>query len=96
MGLKPDYHFYVTNQIMKPISQIYALCIEKLPTFRKGKEYFHHQSLKYKNQGWSEEKIEKKILQLKAKEAELLLFQDTLRQCENQKARAQEITKWFG
>jgi DNA polymerase elongation subunit (family B) len=96
MGLHPDYHYYVTNQIMKPISQIYALCIEKLPNFRKGQTYFQEQAKSYRLKGWAEDKIEKKILQLKGKEAELLLFHDTIRQCENQKARAQEITKWFG
>jgi hypothetical protein len=81
---------------MKPISQIYALCIEKLPNFRKGQTYFQEQAKSYRLKGWAEDKIEKKILQLKGKEAELLLFHDTIRQCENQKARAQEITKWFG
>ncbi len=96
MGLSPDYHYYVTNQIMKPISQIYSLCIEKIPNFRKGNQYFPEQAKKYRLKGWDQDKIEKKILQLKAKEVELLLFYDTLRECENQKARAQEITKWFG
>ena len=30
-GLKPDYAFYVTNQIAKPISQVFGLIVEKLP-----------------------------------------------------------------
>lgn len=33
-GLVPDYRFYITNQLMKPICQIYALCVEKLPEYR--------------------------------------------------------------
>ena len=28
--LKPDYYFYITNQIMKPVAQIYCLIAEKL------------------------------------------------------------------
>ena len=28
--LKPDYEFYITNQIMKPVSQIFALCLKDL------------------------------------------------------------------
>ena len=28
--LKPDYMFYITNQIMKPVAQIYSLIVENL------------------------------------------------------------------
>ncbi len=30
-GLKPDYEFYITNQIAKPVSQVFALALEYLP-----------------------------------------------------------------
>jgi DNA polymerase delta subunit 1 len=30
-GLKPDYAFYVTNQIAKPVAQVFGLIVEKLP-----------------------------------------------------------------
>ena len=30
-GLKPDYAFYITNQIAKPISQVFGLAVESLP-----------------------------------------------------------------
>ncbi len=33
MKLTPDYRFYITNQLMKPICQLYALCIEKLDDY---------------------------------------------------------------
>jgi DNA polymerase elongation subunit (family B) len=29
--LKPDYEFYITNQIAKPVSQVFALALEYLP-----------------------------------------------------------------
>lgn len=32
-NLVPDYTFYITNQIMKPILQVYALVVEQLPGF---------------------------------------------------------------
>jgi len=32
-NLTPDYHFYITNQIMKPVCQLYALCVEQLPGY---------------------------------------------------------------
>jgi DNA polymerase elongation subunit (family B) len=34
-GLKPDYVFYITNQIAKPVAQVFGLVVEKLPGFRK-------------------------------------------------------------
>lgn len=33
-GLKPDYVFYITNQISKPVAQVFALVLESLPGFR--------------------------------------------------------------
>ena len=34
-NLKPDYKFYITNQIMKPVTQIYSLVLEDLISFKK-------------------------------------------------------------
>jgi hypothetical protein len=34
-GLKPDYAHYVTNQIQSPISQVFAIVLERLPGFRR-------------------------------------------------------------
>ena len=39
-SLIPDYLHYITNQIMKPILQLYALCLEKLPGYDKCNEYW--------------------------------------------------------
>uniref|UniRef100_A0A6C0BXL4 DNA-directed DNA polymerase n=1 Tax=viral metagenome TaxID=1070528 RepID=A0A6C0BXL4_9ZZZZ len=33
-NLKPNYAFYITNQIMKPVMQVFALVIEKLPDMK--------------------------------------------------------------
>lgn len=30
-GLKPDYVFYITNQIAKPVSQVFGLVVDQLP-----------------------------------------------------------------
>ena len=35
-SLKLDYEFYITNQIMKPLLQLFGLVLEKIPQF-KGK-----------------------------------------------------------
>ena len=34
-NLKPDYAFYITNQISKPVAQVFGLVVEKLPGVRK-------------------------------------------------------------
>jgi DNA polymerase elongation subunit (family B) len=39
-NLVPDYLHYITNQIMKPILQLYALCLDKLPGYDKCDEYW--------------------------------------------------------
>jgi DNA polymerase elongation subunit (family B) len=39
-NLIPDYLHYITNQIMKPILQLYALCLDKLPGYDKCNEYW--------------------------------------------------------
>ena len=37
-NLKPDYGFYITNQIKKPLMQIYSLMLEQMPSFKRKKE----------------------------------------------------------
>ena len=39
-NLVPDYLHYITNQIMKPILQLYALCLSELPGYDKGDNYW--------------------------------------------------------
>jgi DNA polymerase elongation subunit (family B) len=39
-SLIPDYLHYITNQIMKPVLQLYALCLDKLPGYDKCDEYW--------------------------------------------------------
>ena len=38
--LIPDYLHYITNQIMKPIIQLYALCLDQLPGYDKDDDYW--------------------------------------------------------
>jgi DNA polymerase elongation subunit (family B) len=36
-GLRPDYAFYVSNQIAKPVAQVFGLVLEKLPGYQAQK-----------------------------------------------------------
>ena len=39
-SLIPDYLHYITNQIMKPVLQLYALSLEELPNYDKENDYW--------------------------------------------------------
>tara|TARA_Y100000992_G_scaffold131415_1_gene86673 strand:- start:10829 stop:14530 length:3702 start_codon:yes stop_codon:yes gene_type:complete len=45
-SLKIDYEFYITNQIMKPVQQVFALVLDKIPEFTSRMIKYN----KYKNQ----------------------------------------------
>ena len=94
-NIKPDYHFYVTNQIMKPVSQIFALRIEEIPTFKKASDYYKQKLDQQINNGTEEESAIKKITNEKQRDTEELLFWDILYLCESQKNGNQSITNWF-
>ena len=39
-GLEPDYLHYITNQIMKPVLQLYALCLTELDDYKESHDYW--------------------------------------------------------
>jgi DNA polymerase elongation subunit (family B) len=39
-SLVPDYLHYITNQIMNPVLQLYALCLDELPGYDKDDDYW--------------------------------------------------------
>lgn len=39
-GLQPDYEFYITNQVMNPVLQVYALVLDQLPGYAKDNQYW--------------------------------------------------------
>jgi DNA polymerase elongation subunit (family B) len=97
-NLKIDYSFYITNQIMKPVQQLFALVLEKMwennnkmnkiKTFKASVETLRKTTLP--------EKFEDKLEQLKNKEVKALLFDSYLRETNNEKAGNQNIMKYFG
>lgn len=72
-GLLPDYTHYITNQIMKPIQQVFALVLEDIPSFQESKSQFL-KTLQTFRAELDDEKYEKKELQLRNKEVKRLLF----------------------
>ena len=92
--IKPDYKFYITNQIMKPVGQIYALTVENLPGYKLPKNYWDQ---KYKSliSTKTHEKALEKIKDLRYEEASRLIFGEVLRKAENQRTGSREITQFF-
>lgn len=89
--LKIDYSFYISNQIMKPVQQVFALVLDKIPEFKSKKALFNRKLEKFKN-SLTPEKYEKKQLGLKNKMVKELLFDDYLRITNNKKNKNKVLT----
>jgi DNA polymerase elongation subunit (family B) len=97
--LKIDYSFYITNQIMKPVQQVFALVLEKIWEMQNKKSKLAHfkkemESLRKMYQD-DEDKLETKVEQLRNKEVKALLFDKYLRETNNEKEGNQSLTKFF-
>jgi DNA polymerase elongation subunit (family B) len=101
-NLKIDYSFYITNQIMKPVQQVFALVLEKiweiqgkkLTKFSKYKKEIETLKKKYNNPE-DYEKLQGKIDDLRNKEVKTLLFDSYLRETNNEKQGNKSITSFF-
>jgi DNA polymerase elongation subunit (family B) len=96
-NLKIDYSFYITNQIMKPVQQLFALVLEKIwlmqnkmPKISKFKK-----DVELLRKNTDPEKFEDKLEQMRNKEVKVLLFDEYLRETNNEKAGNQSVTKFF-
>ena len=82
--LELDYSFYITNQIMKPLQQIFGLVLEDIKEFKRK---YGHTLNKWKieiekiHEKWlDDEKFEKKYQELRLKEVKSVLFDFYLKQ----------------
>jgi DNA polymerase elongation subunit (family B) len=95
--IKPDYAFYITNQIMKPVQQVFALGLEKMTAFKRRRGNYEDAVETLRSHFASDAvKLDKKITDLRNKEVKEIIFEEYLRICENMKKRNQSITKFFG
>lgn len=96
-NLKIDAGFYISNQISKPVSQIYALVLEKLPGYkhRNDPQYFDNLRKKYRQEGRAEAKIVKKIEETRMSMASDILFGQYLRAEKNKREGSRTITEFF-
>jgi len=96
-GLKIDYSFYITNQIMKPVQQVFALVLEKIWELQKktGKIVKFKKDVQTLRNNTDEDKFEDKLEQLRNKEVKALLFDEYLREISNDNQGNQSLMKFF-
>lgn len=79
-SLQIDYPFYITNQIMKPLQQLFALSLEDIRGFRNKKGYTLHKWQaeldKLKEKYPEPDKYKKKEEELRCKEIKSLIFDE--------------------
>jgi hypothetical protein len=80
--LTPDYYFYITNQIMKPVGQIYTLIAEQLLVDKKD---IYESKYKYFLTKYTKEKADEKLNELKSKNVCEYIFGDILRKSKNKR-----------
>jgi DNA polymerase elongation subunit (family B) len=96
-NIKIDYSFYITNQIMKPVQQVFALVLEKIWDMQNKaiKIRKFRQEIKHLEGTIAEEKLAGKLETLKNKEVKALLFDEYLRVTNNAKAGNNVLTSYF-
>ena len=94
-GLKPDYSHYITNQIMKPVLQVFALVMEELPGYTKRIRMKYENEIQTIEQSMDAEKFEKKKQDMREAIVKQLVFDDALRISENAKKGNRAITSFF-
>jgi DNA polymerase elongation subunit (family B) len=93
--LQLNYSFYITNQIMKPVQQLFALVLEQLPAFQKKKGRFLDAVETVASTIDDPVKREKKITEMRHKEVKSLLFDEFLVKAENLNKGNRAITDFF-
>ena len=93
--LKIDYGFYITNQIMKPVLQIYSLVLFDMPQFQKRKKMFQRKLARLRDETDDFDKYQKKAQQWKDKEVESILFEKYLIINKNRANNNTMITSFF-
>jgi DNA polymerase elongation subunit (family B) len=95
--LEINYAFYITNQIMKPVQQVFSLVLEKLGDFKKRKGHTLRRWHKELEQLYKEfpdpEKRKQKEDALRNKEVKALLFDKYIQQTMRDGSRS--ITEFF-
>jgi DNA polymerase elongation subunit (family B) len=94
-NIRPNYSFYITNQIMKPVQQLFALVLERLMNNKELLKFQRETDSKLNHLAEDAVKYEKKLQDLRNKEVKRLLFDEYLKKADNINKRNKEITEFF-
>ena len=102
-NLPIDYSFYISNQLMKPLSQLFGLVLKELWSIKPAKgtrqlgkiKSFDAAVDKIRTEWADDKKIEEKINKLKDKEVKAYIFDRYLIKMDNKKENNREITEFF-
>ena len=84
--LTPDYRHYITNQIMKPVCQLFALCVEQLPGYSFPPSYWLEREAELQEHTTyrgNAKKIKDRLAAVRMRIAEELLFEPFVSQLAN-------------
>jgi DNA polymerase elongation subunit (family B) len=104
-NLRPDYEFYISNQIMNPVLQVYALAPEQIKGYKLDTKHWRKKELELVEQGKTDKFVMEKIRDLKEKEVQRLLFEPIIKKLsqnpeliklKNKRNGNRTITEWFG
>jgi len=97
--VKINYSFYITNQIMKPLQQLFALVLEQMKDFKKKKGHSlrkWYAELEQIKKDYPElDQQRKKLEAIRNKEVKYLLLDDYLYKTDNLKKGNQAISNFF-
>jgi len=96
-NLKPDFRFYITNQIQKPVCQLYALCVEKLPEYDYPADFWTEleERLSQETHYQDPKKRKKRMTDLRMRMAEEILFEPFLLQLPEHKPKKRTMAQFL-
>lgn len=89
--LKLDYNFYITNQIMKPVLQVYGIIASQL----EGNNCDYDKIYEKLKLSLDEKDAKDKLMEIRETDAKTLLFDPILRKLTNTNNNQKEITSFF-
>jgi DNA polymerase elongation subunit (family B) len=97
-GLQLDYSFYITNQIMKPLLQLFGLVLEDIWRMQNKSakiSKFRREIAELRSEQDDNKKFEDKLAKMRDKEVKTLIFDKYLRETNNAKEGNQSVAKFF-
>lgn len=95
-SIRPDHGFYITNQIMKPILQLFALVLENIPEFKSHHRQTYRTSMKLiYDCNLSDDKINDKIQTLRESYVRRFIFERYIIKCMQARERQTTIGRFF-